>query len=110
MYLSLPARTVCTQINNRSIQDMQIFGDPSGIPVVIIERVMNAPRRTFSDNSYMRNLNIMDSVTSHTILSSEAGKKLSSTSAAQNGRDLKIVIFVHGFQASFAFPHLFLRL
>ncbi|KAK6245850.1 hypothetical protein SCA6_008940 [Theobroma cacao] len=88
------------RINNRSIQDMQIFGDPSGIPIVIIERVMNAPRRTFSDKSYLRNLDIMDSATSHTGLSSEAGKRPSSTSALQNGRDLKIVVFVHGFQAS----------
>ncbi|XP_022772974.1 protein FAM135B-like isoform X3 [Durio zibethinus] len=94
------------RINNRSIQDMQIFGDPSGIPIVIIERVMNAPRRTFSDNSYLRNLDIMGSATSRTVLSSEAGKKLSSTSAAENGRDLKIVVFVHGFQGH----HLDLRL
>ncbi|KAK6277672.1 hypothetical protein POUND7_017995 [Theobroma cacao] len=94
------------RINNRSIQDMQIFGDPSGIPIVIIERVMNAPRRTFSDKSYLRNLDIMDSATSHTGLSSEAGKRPSSTSALQNGRDLKIVVFVHGFQGH----HLDLRL
>lgn len=71
---------------------------------------MNAPLRTLSDNSYLRNLDIMDSVTSHAILSSEAGKQPSSTSAAQNGRDLKIVIFVHGFQESFALVHLFLVL
>ncbi|XWS25444.1 hypothetical protein CRYUN_Cryun27aG0068900 [Craigia yunnanensis] len=94
------------RINNQSIQDMQLFGDPSGIPIVIIERVMNAPHRTFSDNSYMRNLDIMGSATSHTVLSSEAGKKLSSTSASLNGRDLKIVVFVHGFQGH----HLDLRL
>ncbi|XVF39715.1 hypothetical protein PTKIN_Ptkin01aG0055400 [Pterospermum kingtungense] len=94
------------KINNQSIQDMQIFGDPSGIPIVIIERVMNAPRRSLSDNSYLRNLDIMDPVSSRTILGSEAGKKLPSTSTAQNGRDLKIVIFVHGFQGH----HLDLRL
>ncbi|KAG8491923.1 hypothetical protein CXB51_015287 [Gossypium anomalum] len=38
--------------------------------------------------------------------SSEPVKKLSSASAAQSGRDLKIVIFVHGFQASFFSPTL----
>ncbi|XVF64268.1 hypothetical protein PTKIN_Ptkin09bG0154800 [Pterospermum kingtungense] len=94
------------RINNGSIQDMQVFGDPSGIPIVIIERVMNAPRRTFSDNSYLRNLDIMGSATSHIDHSSEAGKKLSSTNVAQNGCDLKIVVFVHGFQGH----HLDLRL
>ncbi|KAA3476580.1 protein FAM135B-like protein isoform X1 [Gossypium australe] len=89
------------RMNNRSIQDMQIFGDPSGIPIVIIEHVMNAPQRTSSDNLYMRNLDIIDSITTSTVPSSEAVKKLPSASAAQSGRDLKIVIFVHGFQASF---------
>ncbi|XVF36506.1 hypothetical protein REPUB_Repub19eG0064000 [Reevesia pubescens] len=94
------------RINNCSIQDMQIFGDPSGIPIVIVEHVMNAPRRTFSDNSYWRNLDTMESVSSRAALSSQAGKTLSSTSAAPNGFDLKIVIFVHGFQGH----HLDLRL
>ncbi|KAH1057697.1 hypothetical protein J1N35_035762 [Gossypium stocksii] len=93
-------------MNNQSIQDMQIFGDPSGIPIVIIEHVMNAPQRTSSDNLYMRNLDIIDSITTSTVPSSEAVKKLSSASAAQSGRDLKIVIFVHGFQGH----HLDLRL
>ncbi|MFQ6667278.1 hypothetical protein Gotur_033352 [Gossypium turneri] len=102
------------RMNNRSIQDMQIFGDPSGIPIVIIEHVMNTPQRTSSDNLYMRNLDIIDSITTSTVPSSEAVKKLSSASATQSGRDLKIVIFVHGFQASFFSPtlghHLDLRL
>ncbi|MBA0868395.1 hypothetical protein Goshw_012819 [Gossypium schwendimanii] len=78
------------RMNNRSIQDMQIFGDPSGIPIVIIEHVMNAPQHTSSDNLYMRNLDIIDSITTSTVPSSEAVKKLSSASAAQSGRDLKI--------------------
>ncbi|MBA0777165.1 hypothetical protein Gotri_005220, partial [Gossypium trilobum] len=78
------------RMNNRSIQDMQIFGDPSGIPIVIIEHVMNTPQRTSSDNLYMRNLDIIDSITTSTVPSSEAVKKLSSASAAQSGRDLKI--------------------
>ncbi|XP_040950955.1 uncharacterized protein [Gossypium hirsutum] len=85
------------RMNNRSIQDMHIFRDPSGIPIVIIEHVMNAPQHTSSDNLYMRNLDIIDSITTSTVPSSEAVKKLSSASAAQSGRDLKIVIFVHGF-------------
>ncbi|KAL4271543.1 hypothetical protein GQ457_13G009370 [Hibiscus cannabinus] len=92
------------RINNRSIQDMQIFGDPSGVPIVILERVINVPRRTISDNSYLRNFELMNLATTSTF--SEAGKDQSSTSAAENGLDLKIVVFVHGFQGH----HLDLRL
>lgn len=91
------------QINNRFIQDMYIFGDPSRIPIVIVERVMNAPRRTFSENSYFRNVDVIDKLGSQTGRSSEAGKKPCGTSQPQKGRELKIVVFVHGFQASLLF-------
>ncbi|MBA0642064.1 hypothetical protein Goklo_026524, partial [Gossypium klotzschianum] len=77
------------RINNRSIQDMQIFGDPSGVPIVIMERVINAPRRTVSDISFLKNFDVMHLATTSTVL--EAGKSQSSTSAAQSGHDLKIV-------------------
>ncbi|KAA3466487.1 protein FAM135B-like protein [Gossypium australe] len=86
------------RINNRSIQDMQIFGDPSGVPIVIMERVINAPRRTVSDISFLKNFDVMHLATTSTVL--EAGKSQSSTSAARSGHDLKIVVFVHGFQAN----------
>ncbi|KAK8544485.1 hypothetical protein V6N13_025988 [Hibiscus sabdariffa] len=92
------------KINNQSIQDMQIFGDPSGVPIVIMERVINAPRRSISDNSYLRNFDVLNLATTSTAL--EVGKNKSSTSAAENGHDLKIVVFVHGFQGH----HLDLRL
>ncbi|MBA0705989.1 hypothetical protein Golax_018133, partial [Gossypium laxum] len=81
------------RINNRSIQDMQIFGDPSGVPIVIMERVINAPRRTVSDISFLKNFDVMHLATTSTVL--EAGKSQSSTSAAQSGHDLKIVVFGH---------------
>ncbi|MBA0845384.1 hypothetical protein Goarm_023219, partial [Gossypium armourianum] len=77
------------RINNRSIQDMQIFGDPSGVPIVIMERVINAPRRTVSDISFLKNFDVMHLATTSTVL--EAGKSQSSTSASQSGHDLKIV-------------------
>ncbi|KAG8503194.1 hypothetical protein CXB51_001197 [Gossypium anomalum] len=76
------------RINNRSIQDMQIFGDPSGVPIVIMERVINAPRRTVSDISFLKNFDVMHLATTSTVL--EAGKSQSSTSAARSGHDLKI--------------------
>ncbi|XP_039023560.1 protein FAM135B-like isoform X1 [Hibiscus syriacus] len=92
------------RINNRSIQDMQLFGDPSGVPIVIMERVITTPRRSISDNSYLRNLDVMNLATTSTF--PEAGKNQSSTSAGESGHDLKIVVFVHGFQGH----HLDLRL
>ncbi|GMJ02539.1 hypothetical protein like AT1G58350 [Hibiscus trionum] len=92
------------KINNRSIQDMQIFGDPSGVPIVFMERVINAPRRSTNDNSYLRNFDLMNLATTSTV--PEAGKNQTSASAAENGHDLKIVVFVHGFQGH----HLDLRL
>ncbi|KAH0854807.1 hypothetical protein HID58_037092 [Brassica napus] len=49
------------RINNRSIQDMHILGDPMRVPIIIIERVLNAPRRTLSDNSYLRHVDMLDS-------------------------------------------------
>lgn len=92
------------QINNRSIQDMQIYGDPSRIPVVIVERVVNAPLRSASSHSYFIETNQKDAsgVTSDcrpspTIMSP-------STSPRSNDRVLKIVVFVHGFQACSVMP------
>lgn len=86
------------QINNRAIQDMHIFGDPMRVPIVITERVWNAPRRTFSENSYMRHVDRIDS----SLLSGhddESGTRKHNNSQ-HSGRELKIVVFVHGFQAS----------
>ncbi|XP_019438459.1 PREDICTED: protein FAM135B-like isoform X1 [Lupinus angustifolius] len=84
------------QINNRSIQDMYIFGDPLRAPIVIVERVMNTPRRNSNQNSYLRHV--------QTELSPDIiGMKSAPPSFA---RMLKIVVFVHGFQGH----HLDLRL
>ncbi|CAN8311886.1 unnamed protein product [Cochlearia groenlandica] len=92
------------RINNRAIQDMHIFGDPMRVPVVLIERVWNAPRRTFSENSYMRHVDKIDSslLNGH---DDESGTKKHNNSQ-HGGRELKIVVFVHGFQGH----HLDLRL
>jgi len=83
------------QINNRSIQDMHIFGDPLHIPIVIVERVMNAPRRTISDNSYLRNLELTSIQTG---LNLDSANDISAPQSSP--RVLKIVVFVHGFQVS----------
>ncbi|KAL2963090.1 hypothetical protein AAZX31_17G181500 [Glycine max] len=92
------------RINNRSIQDMHIFGDPSSIPIVIVERVMNAPRRTISDNSYLRQVELVNSHSFQTGLNLDTANKISAPQTST--RVLKIVVFVHGFQGH----HLDLRL
>lgn len=76
---------------------MQIFGDPLRIPVVLVERVMNVPRRSTSEISHMRNVGFVDS---HSLTNGPSNDTLSKKSAPQsNVRVLKIVVFVHGFQA-----------
>ena len=86
------------QINNRSIQDMHILGDPMRVPIIIIERVLNAPRRTLSDNSYLRHVDMLDSGLLNAV--NDDGEKTQATSSQKSARELKIVVFVHGFQAS----------
>nr|GMC48306.1 protein FAM135B-like isoform X1 [Ipomoea batatas] len=94
------------RINNCSIQDMQIFGDPSRIPIVIVEHV-NAPLRPTSGNSYLSHLEQKDAdILLPVMVDSKAIKKSSDACPQQNGRSLKIVVFVHGFQGH----HLDLRL
>ncbi|XP_010458322.1 PREDICTED: protein FAM135B-like isoform X1 [Camelina sativa] len=92
------------RINNRAIQDMHIFGDPMRVPIVIIERVWNAPRRTFSENSYMRHVDKIDSSLLNGHEDESVTKK--QNNPQHSGRELKIVVFVHGFQGH----HLDLRL
>ncbi|XP_028228301.1 protein FAM135B-like isoform X1 [Glycine soja] len=92
------------RINNRSVQDMQIFGDLLHTPIVIVEHVMNVPRRCPSANSLLRHIGCIDSDGLPIGLSSDTiGKKFATQS---NARVLRIVVFVHGFQGH----HLDLRL
>lgn len=86
-------------MNNRCIQDLHIFRDPSRIPIIIIERVMNAPRRSISENSYLRHFDMIDSIGKDSGPSSEAAS-VSGSLPERSGRILRIVVFVHGFQAS----------
>ncbi|XP_009764933.1 uncharacterized protein LOC107789960 [Nicotiana tabacum] len=94
------------RINNRSIQDMHIFGDPSRIPIVIVERVVNAPLRSTSGNSYFIHREPKDAKSLLAGTNFKGTKKIPGVSPCQNGRVLKIVVFVHGFQGH----HLDLRL
>ncbi|PIA47746.1 hypothetical protein AQUCO_01400387v1 [Aquilegia coerulea] len=92
------------RINNRSIQDMHIFGEPLRIPVILVDRVVNAPLRSTSGNSYFSAQKDASSI--HLETGAKAENRLSSAVAQKTGRVLKIVIFVHGFQGH----HLDLRL
>ncbi|KAG5045386.1 hypothetical protein JHK86_014792 [Glycine max] len=49
------------RINNRSVQDMQIFGDLLHTPIVIVEHVMNVPRHCPSANSLLKHIGSIDS-------------------------------------------------
>ncbi|XP_058088342.1 uncharacterized protein LOC131235214 [Magnolia sinica] len=95
------------KINNRSIQDMQIFADPSRIPVILVEQhVMNAPLRTTSHNSSIGPLDQKDMSTTPTGPEGKVVPKLLGAGPQKSGRVLRAVIFVHGFQGH----HLDLRL
>lgn len=78
---------------------MQIFGDPSRIPIVLVERVVNAPLRSTSGNSYFSQRETKDA-NSFLVETQSKGTKKIHGGTPQNGRVLKIVVFVHGFQAS----------
>ncbi|CDP14916.1 unnamed protein product [Coffea canephora] len=94
------------RINSRSIQDLHIFGDPSRIPIMLVERTVNAPLRSTSGNSYFSRADQKNKVSPLSEVGSKAMDKLSGVSSRQSGRVLKIVVFVHGFQGH----HLDLRL
>ena len=87
------------QINNQSVQDMQIFGDPSHVPVILVEQhIMNVPLHDSGDNSLLHSLNhnVMAAISTQT--GERTAPKLG-FGAKKNGRILKVVVFVHGFQA-----------
>ena len=45
---------------------MYIFGDLSRTPIVIVERMMSGPPRTTSHNSFLRHVELSESLTSQT--------------------------------------------
>ncbi|KAL5703666.1 hypothetical protein ACHQM5_022193 [Ranunculus cassubicifolius] len=96
--------SVTVEINNRSIQDMHIFGDPLRIPVILVDRVVNAPLRTTSGNSFFSVIDAIDTLSISTGNNSTLGSRLAGPQ--KTSRVLKMVVFVHGFQGH----HLDLRL
>lgn len=84
------------QINNRSLQDMYIFGDPLRVPIIIVERLENM-YRSASVKSYF--LPLEDKARHILENGSRAIIKLPGNSPPQNEHVLRVVVFVHGFQA-----------
>ena len=88
------------QINNRSLQDMYIYEDPLRVPIITVERLENMYRST-SGKSYFLPFEDEDK---HILENgSRAVIKLSGNNPQQNENVLRVVVFVHGFQACFTF-------
>jgi len=103
-WLELVIYVIPMQINNRSLQDMFIFGDPLLVPIIIIERLANA----YHSASVNSNFNPLEDKGRHIVENgSRATKKLCGSSSQQNELVLRIVVFVHGFQACFTFSSCF---
>lgn len=85
------------QINNSAIQDMFIFGDPSRVPVILVERhVMDlrmhaSGRASFSVSLEKKAMSAMGT-------GDKALLKLFVGGTQRSSRTLRIVVFVHGFQ------------
>jgi len=93
------------KINTQAVQDMQIYADPSRVPVVLIEQhVMVVPQHTSSKDLASNTSEQKDTI----VLPKLQGESLVPKSSAgkKSGRILRAVIFVHGFQGH----HLDLRL
>ncbi|KAL2968853.1 hypothetical protein AAZX31_15G047800 [Glycine max] len=91
------------RINDRSLQDMYIFGDPLRVPIIIVECLENM-HRSASVKSYF--LPLEDKARHILENGSRAIIKLPGNSPPQNEHVLRVVVFVHGFQGH----HLDLRL
>ncbi|XP_078434063.1 uncharacterized protein LOC144705326 isoform X2 [Wolffia australiana] len=93
------------KMNSRSIQDMYIFGDPSRVPVVHVERhVMDLRLHASSRASFSGALE--KNILPHTEIREKTHQKQPDGDAQTSSRTLKVVVFVHGFQGH----HLDLRL
>ncbi|KAL5054602.1 hypothetical protein RYX36_035284 [Vicia faba] len=90
------------RINNRSLQDMYLFGDPLLVPIIIVERMANVYRSASLDSSYIS----MENDARHILGTGSRSAKRWCGSSQQNSHVLRVVVFVHGFQGN----HLDLRL
>ncbi|TKY59556.1 FAM135B protein [Spatholobus suberectus] len=85
------------RINNRSLQDMYIFGDPLLVPIIIVEHLTNV----YHSASVNSNFIPLEDERRHILENgSRATNKLCGSSPQQNDHVLRIVVFVHGFQGN----------
>ncbi|WOL04103.1 hypothetical protein Cni_G12824 [Canna indica] len=87
------------KINSHSIQDMHIFGDPSRVPVVLIEQHVITNTNSTSTTLDENDASITTTPEFNFVSKFSMGPK-------RSGRVLRAIIFVHGFQGH----HLDLRL
>ncbi|MCO5547611.1 hypothetical protein L7F22_001062 [Adiantum nelumboides] len=89
------------KMNSRVLQDMQIFGMPSLLPILVVES-HTVPIETIASNATLPNKDIG----SGTSFRLEKPGNLLQLSSKGPGKNLRVVVFVHGFQGH----HLDLRL
>jgi hypothetical protein len=89
---------ISMQINNRALQDMYIFGDPLLVPIIIVERMTNVYRSASLNSNFIS----VENDARHVLTNGSRSTNKFSGSSHQNGHVLRVVVFVHGFQACFA--------
>lgn len=89
------------KMNSRALQDMQIFGVPSLLPILVVES-HTVPMETIASNTTLPSKHIGSGTS---FLLEKPGNLLQLASKTP-GKVLRVVIFVHGFQGH----HLDLRL
>ena len=84
---------------------MYIFEDPLRVPIIIVEHLTDGYRSTSVDSNFTP---LKDEARHKLENGSSATNKLCGSSLRQNEHVLRVVVFVHGFQACFTFFQLLL--
>jgi hypothetical protein len=77
---------------------MYIFGDPLLVPIIIVERVTNVYRSASVNSDFLSVENGARHILGN---GSRSTNNMLSESSKKNGHVLRVVVFVHGFQACF---------
>uniref|UniRef100_A0A2P2MUS7 Protein FAM135B n=1 Tax=Rhizophora mucronata TaxID=61149 RepID=A0A2P2MUS7_RHIMU len=85
-------------INSQSLQDMHLFGNPSCVPIVIVERMIHSTSSSRSEK--------LDQILSRNLLDRTRFGASTMSIRRADGHVMRVVVFVHGFQGH----HLDLRL
>lgn len=81
---------------------MHIFSNPSQVPVVLIDQqVMNVPLHGSGNDPSVSSPNQNDFSAEPLISRAKVATSQSAFSSKKHARVLKVVVFVHGFQASY---------